>query len=283
MSLANVFRILLEGRKTAARYRRRWNACSSRPESLAGGPSPEGAASARSVGGSQSGRPLRRIQAPRTDGRGRVDVVRPAPASLPATGRGFQPRNSSEIFVRHELDPLEAVIPTVASDSRAARRTEHSNPAPTRDGCDLTGCERSLTLNNEASSTSGLYVQHGWQRPAEHRCDLIPKSEGRKVSNPWRDRNTTKFGRPFDDSVVDAVWAKARQSLLPGAARDICGATIFRQEYGQTTDHGWEIDHIHPVKLGGSDDLSNLRPLHWRNNRAKADRTDSPDNWCAVR
>lgn len=212
-----------------------------------------------------------------------MDVVRPAPANLPATGRGFQPRNSSEIFVRHELDPLEAVIPTVASDSQTARRTKHSNPAPTRNGYALTGCERSLTLNNEASSTSGLYVQHGWQRSAEHRRDLIPKSEGRTVSIPWRHRNTTKFGSPFDDSLVAEVWAKAPQPLLPGVASDICGATIFRQEYGQTTDHGWEIDHIHPVKFGGSDDPDNLQPLHWRNNRAKADRTDSPDNWCVVR
>ena len=137
MSLANVFRILLEGRKTTARYARRWNSCSSRPEgnrseSLTDGSSPARTAPARSVAGSWSGRPLRRIQAPRTDGRGRVDVVRPAPASLPATGRGFQPRNTSAIFVRHELDPLEAAIPTVASDSQAARRTGHFSLAEKR-------------------------------------------------------------------------------------------------------------------------------------------------------
>ena len=102
------------------------------------------------------------------------------------------------------------------------------------------------------------------------------------MSNPWRNPNTTQFGSPFDDSLVDAVWAKAPLSFFPGVATDICGATIFRQEYGQTTDYGWEIDHIHPVSLGGTDNLDNLRPLHWKNNRAKADRTDSPDKWCAV-
>lgn len=45
-----------------------------------------------------------------------------------------------------------------------------------------------------------------------------------------------------------------------------------RSEHGATNKHGWEIDHIRPVVAGGNDDLSNLQPLQWENNRKKGDR-----------
>ena len=96
-----------------------------------------------------------------------------------------------------------------------------------------------------------------------------------------RRRSTDQHGRSFRPEVVDKVWAKVG-GFYSDLAEDVCGANIRRQEYGQTTDCGWEIDHIHPVSLRGSDNLNNLQPLHWRNNRAKADRTDSKVLWCAV-
>jgi 5-methylcytosine-specific restriction endonuclease McrA len=53
-----------------------------------------------------------------------------------------------------------------------------------------------------------------------------------------------------------------------------------RDKYGKTERWGWEIDHIKPVSAGGSDDLSNLQPLQWKNNRAKG---DSEADWeCEV-
>ncbi|MFN7825163.1 MAG: HNH endonuclease signature motif containing protein [Pseudobdellovibrionaceae bacterium] len=52
-------------------------------------------------------------------------------------------------------------------------------------------------------------------------------------------------------------------------------------DYGNTeSDFGWEIDHINPVSNRGGDDISNLQPLQWKNNRQKSDSTSF---WtCAV-
>lgn len=54
--------------------------------------------------------------------------------------------------------------------------------------------------------------------------------------------------------------------------KDACGATILRNDYGTTTDYGWEIDHVKPAASGGTDAIENLQPLHRENNRHKADR-----------
>ena len=98
-----------------------------------------------------------------------------------------------------------------------------------------------------------------------------------------RNQNTTTSGGSFSQATIDAVWIKAQavQGYDPNVYRkDRCGPWIKKASYGTTGDYGWEVDHIKPVAIQGTDDLSNLQPLHWRNNRGKSD--DYP-NWnCTI-
>lgn len=76
------------------------------------------------------------------------------------------------------------------------------------------------------------------------------------------------------NNLIQQVWEKGKEIeiLDPNAWRmDEFGAYIKRNEYGKSTEFGWEIDHIKPKSKGGSDKLYNLQPLHWQNNRAKSD------------
>lgn len=78
----------------------------------------------------------------------------------------------------------------------------------------------------------------------------------------------------FSDFIVNAVWEKARieQGYNPNVWRkDFANAWIRRDHYGVESKYGWEIDHLRPSSNGGSDDLSNLNALHWRNNNKKSD------------
>lgn len=47
---------------------------------------------------------------------------------------------------------------------------------------------------------------------------------------------------------------------------------MTKSQYGNVnSEYGWEIDHIKPVAKFGTDDLDNLQPLQWKNNRGKSD------------
>ncbi len=94
----------------------------------------------------------------------------------------------------------------------------------------------------------------------------------RNTERRMRAPNTTASGEPFDAETVEAVWRKAvRQPEFIIFRRDRYGALLLREKYGKRHGWGWEIDHIIPVSKGGTDELTNLQPLHWENNRRKGD------------
>jgi 5-methylcytosine-specific restriction endonuclease McrA len=72
-----------------------------------------------------------------------------------------------------------------------------------------------------------------------------------------------------------AVWQKGRPipNFDAGIWRhDKYGSVMKYSEHGNTdSKYGWEIDHVRPVARGGGDDLANLQPLYWENNRRKSD------------
>lgn len=72
--------------------------------------------------------------------------------------------------------------------------------------------------------------------------------------------------------VILTVWQKGEVVTNYDSTKhrkDDCNAWIQFDKYGDRNSiYGWEIDHISP---GGSDTLSNLRPLQWKNNVDKND------------
>ena len=97
-----------------------------------------------------------------------------------------------------------------------------------------------------------------------------------------RNPNPNTRGESFDDKTIEAVWRNATEIQgYPSYRTDTCGAMIQREKHGKTEQYGWEIDHKKPVAKGGGDDLANLQPLQWENNRHKGD--NYPDWSCKVR
>ena len=80
---------------------------------------------------------------------------------------------------------------------------------------------------------------------------------------------------PFNEETIQRVWEKG--TVVPPNdpnvwRKDHCGAWIHRTSHhgrrAEPLNYEWEIDHIDP---NGSDDISNLQPLQWKNNLDKAE------------
>jgi hypothetical protein len=76
----------------------------------------------------------------------------------------------------------------------------------------------------------------------------------------------------YSEETIQGVWEKGR--TVPDNDPDVwrkdeCGAWIQRVMHGdRDSQYGWEIDHILP---GGSNEISNLRPLQWKNSVGRGD------------
>jgi 5-methylcytosine-specific restriction endonuclease McrA len=90
----------------------------------------------------------------------------------------------------------------------------------------------------------------------------------------------------FSADVIDAVWEKG--TVIDGKdpaeyRRDVCRSIIQRSHYGVTSQKtGWEVDHIQPKAKGGTNELDNLQPLQWENNRSKGDNYPEWDCACSA-
>lgn len=78
----------------------------------------------------------------------------------------------------------------------------------------------------------------------------------------------------FSEKQVQTVWEKGTvvdNYDKTKYRKDVCGAWMQRDKYGLEETYGWEIDHVFPEAKGGDDELQNLRPMQWENNRSKDD------------
>ncbi|TAN58897.1 MAG: HNH endonuclease [Rhodospirillales bacterium] len=113
---------------------------------------------------------------------------------------------------------------------------------------------------------------------------LLQGSDGHLNANPLQEEapvslpNLCSNIQPFycpHEVLRRQVWLKATPK--PGFnlnvwRTDICGSTICFYDYGNpSSPHGWMVDHLIPLSLGGTDDLSNLQPLHCENKRRKGE------------
>ena len=95
----------------------------------------------------------------------------------------------------------------------------------------------------------------------------------------------TLLNESFSESKEQLVWEKG--IIVPGFdkdryRKDKCGAWMQRNLRGNGTGLSlqWEIDHRNPKSNSGTDDLENLQPLQWENNRGKDD--NYPEWNCTV-
>ena len=93
---------------------------------------------------------------------------------------------------------------------------------------------------------------------------------------------------PYSKEQLDKIWEKASfsgdKNEQNGFRKDMCGAWIKKDKYGEEGNYGWDVDHIYPESKARKDgiseklynDLKNLQPLHHKNNGPEGKGDDYP-------
>lgn len=91
-----------------------------------------------------------------------------------------------------------------------------------------------------------------------------------------KDFDKTILNESFNNSVEKQVWEMG--TPVDGFdkdkyRKDKCGAWMQRnlRSDGTSLSLHWEIDHKNPKNNNGKDNIGNLQPLQWENNRGKDD------------
>lgn len=85
---------------------------------------------------------------------------------------------------------------------------------------------------------------------------------------PKQNRATAHVPDPAipDPAFISAVWDKADNEFgFYFFKRDRFGTIIAKHHFGEQTEYGWVIELITPATSGGTTQLENLRPTHWKN------------------
>jgi hypothetical protein len=107
-----------------------------------------------------------------------------------------------------------------------------------------------------------------WWRPLKpwKDCDLVPQGGLRlKYGSGW-----SAAQRTAADKKAQAIWEAGQRGELKKTAsqRSSISASSRYREAGGFVPDGYDVDHIIDLQLGGSDSLSNLRPLDIAVNRS---------------